>query len=127
MTDTQGSTTDAAWNKTDAAASQTAILKAIATGASTTMVKGTKVTTTATIANTSTLLLAANAARICAVLTNPKAATQTLFIGVSGVTTSVYVVSLEPGDSYIDGDSKDAWYGVVSSSTLVANATEVAP
>jgi hypothetical protein len=125
MTDTAGSTTDAAWNKTDASATQTAILKAIATGGS--GGHGNKVTTTPTIASTSTLLLAANPARISAILTNPKTEGQTLFVGVSGVTTSVYAVSLEPGDTFIDGDSKDAWYAVVVGGTLVPAVTEVAP
>jgi hypothetical protein len=88
--------------------------------------KGSKFITAPTIAATSTLLLAANANRISAIITNPKTAAQTLYIGVSGVTTSSYTVSLEPGDTYIDNDSSDAWYGVVASSTLVPNVTEVA-
>jgi hypothetical protein len=88
--------------------------------------KGNKALGTPTINNSATLLLAANANRKTAIITNPKTATQTLYIGVSGVTTSSYTVSLEPGDTYIDNDSSDAWYGVVASSTLVPNVTEVA-
>jgi hypothetical protein len=89
--------------------------------------KGNKVTTTPTIANSSTLALAANAARIAAILTNPKTATQTLHLGVSGVTTSAYSLALEPGQSYIDSDSKDAWYGCMASGSQAVNVTEIAP
>jgi hypothetical protein len=89
--------------------------------------KGSKVVTTPTIGATSTLLLAANAARISAILTNPKTATQTLHLGVSGVTTSTYSLALEPGQSYIDDGTKDAWYGCMASGSQAVNVTEIAP
>jgi hypothetical protein len=72
-----------------------------------------------------TLLLAANANRISALLTN--FGTVRVYLGndntVTAATAGTYV---EPGGVLADGDSSDAWYGIAASGTGDIGVVEVA-
>jgi hypothetical protein len=86
---------------------------------------GTKTLTQPSIGTSATLALAANTARREAILLNPATTGAILYLGASGVTTSAYMVALDPGDSYVDDASTDAWYGVSGGSAITINVTQV--
>lgn len=76
------------------------------------------------VATTATLILAANASRKSAILTNNGAAA--VWMGpTSGIAVGNGVVLL-PGDRLIDGDSTDAWYGIAVSGTVSVAVMEIA-
>lgn len=88
--------------------------------------KGAKTLTTPSMnASTATLLLAANAARREAIITNPSL-TQTLYIGPAGVTNAAYTYAIPALGGFIDDTTNDAWYGLTDVGSLSPGVTEIA-
>lgn len=87
--------------------------------------KGTKTFSEPLCDTTPRQLLAANANRLTGIIVNTHASAR-MWLGGDNTVNVNQGIPLEPGDMYVDGDSTDAWWGVLDSGSDTPTVMEVA-